>query len=251
MAKTHFTNMAAFCLCPQLLLLQFVSSEIGFTYNGFIQTNLSLDGASYVRSDGMLAVTDDTTKLFGHALYPSPLRFKESRPNDSNNKSSVVTFSTNFVFSINPKYPELGGHGLAFLLFSTKEPKGCLPNQYLGLPNDTSNAEFNTRVLAIEFDVVQNVELFDINNNHSGHLIQAWIEYNSHEKLMNVTISPIGVLRPTRPLISFPVDLSSVLDEYMYVGFFASTGLLSAAHNVLGWNLRIGGMAPDLDPSKL
>ncbi|GMP39122.1 hypothetical protein CsSME_00010085 [Camellia sinensis var. sinensis] len=152
--------MAAFCLCPQLLLLQFVSSEISFTYNGFILANPSLDGASYVRSDG--------TKLFGHALYQSPLRFKESRPNDSNNKSSVVTFSTNFVFSINPKYPELGGHGLAFLLFSTKEPKGCLPNQYLGLPNDTSNAEFNTRVLAIEFDVVQNVELFEINNNHVG-----------------------------------------------------------------------------------
>ncbi|KAI8025781.1 L-type lectin-domain containing receptor kinase IV.2 [Camellia lanceoleosa] len=42
---------------------------------------------------------------------------------------------------------------------------------------------------------------------------------------MNYNIS-YYVLRPTRPLISFPIDLSSVLNEYMYVGFSASTEIL-------------------------
>ncbi|KAA8545571.1 hypothetical protein F0562_020355 [Nyssa sinensis] len=146
----------------------FVSSDISFVYNGFLQANLSLDGASYVSTDGILAITNDTTKILGHALYPSPLQFKESELNKKKNRSFVVTFSTNFVFSINPKYPDLGGHGLAFVLFSTKEPMGCLPNQYLGLPNDTSNTESSTRILAVEFDIVQNLELFDINDNHVG-----------------------------------------------------------------------------------
>ncbi|KAK9266426.1 hypothetical protein L1049_005499 [Liquidambar formosana] len=59
--------------------------------------------------------------------------------------------------------------------------------------------------------------------------------------LLNVTISPPGISRPYRPLISFPVDLSLVLNEYMYIGFSASTGLLAACYNMLGWSFRIWG----------
>lgn len=68
---------------------------------------------------------------------------------------------------------------------------------------------------------------------------------------MNVTISPLGIPKSFRPLISFPIDLSMVLNEYMYIGFSASTGLLTAAHNVHGWSFRIGGRAADLDPLRL
>ncbi|KAK3031521.1 hypothetical protein RJ639_036035 [Escallonia herrerae] len=274
--------MEAFCFFLHLLFLGFVCSEVGFTYEGFHDANLSLYGAAYMRSDGILVITKDSTKLLGHALYPSPLRFKESK---LNNRSSIaVTFSTNFVFSMKPQYPELGGHGLAFVLFSAKEPKGCLPSQYLGLPNDTSNAQYSTRVLAIEFDTVQNFELQDINDNHvgidissltsnisepaafyldnstnnnnsislkSGDPFQVWIDYDSLEMVINVTIAPLALQRPYRPLISFPIDLSPVLDEHMYVGFSASTGLLAEAHNLLGWSFRIGGRAQDLDISEL
>ncbi|KAK3031519.1 hypothetical protein RJ639_036033 [Escallonia herrerae] len=273
--------MKAFCFLLHVLLLGFVCTEVSFTYEGFHQADMSLDGDAYVRSDGILVMTRDSPKLLGHAVYPSPLRFKDTK---LNNKSSVVTFSTNFVFSIQPQYPQLGGHGLAFALLSTKEPKGCLPNQYLGLPNDTSNAKYSTRMLAVEFDTVQNLQFQDINDNHvgidisslisniskpaafyvdnttttnnsiilkSGDTFQVWIDYNSQEMLMNVTIAPLAILRPYQPLISFPIDLSSVLDDYMYVGFSASTGLLAAAHNVLGWSFRVGGKAKDLDISEL
>ncbi|XP_042496072.1 L-type lectin-domain containing receptor kinase S.4-like [Macadamia integrifolia] len=181
-------------------------------------------------------------------------------------------------------YPEIGGHGIAFILSSTKDLHGCLSKHYLGLPNDTSIAKFSTHMLAVEFDIVQNFELSDINDNHigidinslisnvsepaayfiggssnqnlsidlkSGAPFQAWIEYIGKEKLMNVTISPLRIRRPDRPLISFPLDLSSVIDEYMYVGFSASIGLLSAAHGVLGWSFRIDERAEDLKSSKL
>ncbi|XP_057465756.1 L-type lectin-domain containing receptor kinase S.4-like [Actinidia eriantha] len=158
-----------------------------------------------------------------------------SKPNNDNNKSSVVTFSTNFVFTINPKYPDLGGHSLAFVLFSAKQPMGSLANQYLGLPNDTSNAQFATRILAIEtWSLISNVsepvayylpggnKANNSVNLKSGDPIQAWVEYNSQENLTSVTVSPLGIPRPSRPLISFPIDLSSVLNEYMYVGYSAS-----------------------------
>uniref|UniRef100_A0A5B7AI29 non-specific serine/threonine protein kinase n=1 Tax=Davidia involucrata TaxID=16924 RepID=A0A5B7AI29_DAVIN len=170
----------AFCFCLQLIFLGFVSSDISSVYDGFLQANLSLDGASYVRSDGILAITNDTMKLLGHALYPSPLQFKENELNNKKkkNRSSVVTFSTNFVFSINPKYPDLGGHCLAFVLLSTKKPMGCLPNQYLGLPNDTSNAESTTRYCEeILFDNISNGSLDKIlfDNHHKKKLL-TWEE---------------------------------------------------------------------------
>ncbi|KAI3930737.1 hypothetical protein MKX01_037183 [Papaver californicum] len=41
------------------------------------------------------------------------------------------------------------------------------------------------------------------------------------------------------------------MNEYMYVGFSASTGVLSASHNIHGWSFRIGGRAQDLYPSKI
>ncbi|TYI37330.1 hypothetical protein ES332_A03G204500v1 [Gossypium tomentosum] len=268
--------MEALGLLFHLLLLGLlVHAELNFTYKGFLKANVTTEGASFIKSDGILALTNDSVRLIGHSFYPSPIRFKNSNPNRT---EAAVTFSTNFVFSISPKYPEIGGHGLAFVLMPTEKLKS-LPNQYLGLPNDTDNARF----FAVEFYVVQNVELQDINDNHvgidisslisnisepaayyssndnrsnsvalkSGEPIQAWIDYDSNKMLMNVSISPCGTLRPHRPLISFPIDLSLVLDEYMYVGFSASTGLLAALHYVHGWSFSIEGRAQDLDPRKL
>lgn len=232
-----------------LLLVESLQNESNFVYNGFFQANLSLDGASFVRSNGILSITNDISKLLGHSFYPTLLQFKTG-----------TNFSTNFVFSILPKYPGLGGHGLTFGLTSKHPLKGCLPNQYLGLPNVTSNSQTSTRILAVEFDAVQYIKFQDINNNHvgidisnlvsniselaayynsndendhknttiilkSGDPLQAWIDYDGLQKLQNVSLSPLGIGRPTRPLISFSIDLSRVLDEYMYMGFSASTGL--------------------------
>ncbi|XP_022762153.1 L-type lectin-domain containing receptor kinase S.4-like [Durio zibethinus] len=160
--------------------------------------------------------------------------------------------------------------------------KISLLNQYSGLPNDASDGPF----LAAVFHIVQNHELEDINDNHveidisslisnisklaayyfanvsdihdkrsksinSGEPIQAWIDYDSKEMSMNVSISPQCVLRPHGPLISFPIDLSLVLDEYMYVGFSGSTGLLTALHYVHGWSFNIDGKVQDLDSRNL
>ncbi|XP_030941609.1 L-type lectin-domain containing receptor kinase S.4-like [Quercus lobata] len=225
-----------------LFILGSVSSEIDFVHNGFLQANLSLDGASYVRSNGLLVITNDSTKVLG---------------------------------TLN-----LGGHGLAFVLMSTKELNDCLPTQFLGLPYNNTTNQFSTPTLAVEFGTVQSSDFEDINDNHvgidisnlvsnivkpaayynttskndkntiflrSGYPIQVWIDYNSQEMLINVSISPLGMPKADWPLISYPVDLSLVIDDYMYVGFSAATGAISATHNVHGWSFRIGGRAQDLD----
>ncbi|KAA3471917.1 L-type lectin-domain containing receptor kinase S.4-like [Gossypium australe] len=68
--------------------------------------------------------------------------------------------------------------------------------------------------------------------------------------IQSTTIAPSSK-RPTTPILSFHVDLSPFLNEFMYVGFSASTGQLASSHYVLGWSFKINGQAQTLDLSSL
>ncbi|CAA0835865.1 Lectin-domain containing receptor kinase VI.4 [Striga hermonthica] len=82
--------------------------------------------------------------------------------------------------------------------------------------------------------------------------IQAWIEYDGTTGLVNLTISPIDIPKPIHPLISRPIDLSTVLiDQGMYVGFSAATGEQTSSHYILGWSFQLNGPADHLDLARL
>ncbi|KAL2250490.1 UNVERIFIED_CONTAM: L-type lectin-domain containing receptor kinase S.4 [Sesamum indicum] len=248
-----------------------------FTYTGFgdPKTNISLNGVALIGKNGILRLTNETSRLIGHAFYPSPIRLKNSTT------GTVFSFSTCFVFSIHPEYPKLGGHGLAFTIAPSKELKSALPSQYLGLLNSSDVGNFSNHLFAVEFDTVQDFEFGDINDNHvgidinglesnqsaaaayfsddsvkmdlnlkGGKPIVAWIVYDSVTNFLNVTLSP-SPSKPKTPLLSFQMDLSPILDESMYVGFSASTGLLASTHYVLGWSFKINGEAKSLDLDSL
>lgn len=248
-----------------------------FIYKGFNArgSNITLNGVAEIEDNGILRLTNDTLRLVGHGYYPNPIQFKDSV------NGKAVSFSTVFAFAIVPEYPKLGGHGLAFTISPNKELKTALPSQYLGLLNASDNGNFSNYIFAVEFDTVQDFEFGDINDNHigidinslasnasaaaayykdsvtkedinlkRGSTILAWIDYDSIQKQINVTISPSSS-KPSLPLLSYNVDLSPFLLEYMYVGFSASTGLLASSHYVLGWSFKTNGQAQNLDLSAL
>ncbi|XP_057484061.1 L-type lectin-domain containing receptor kinase S.4 [Actinidia eriantha] len=251
-----------------------------FVYNGFkglSSANISLSGVAEIESNGILKLTNDTPRLLGHAFHPDPIIFK----NSTNGKA--FSFSTAFAFAIIPEYEKLGGHGLAFAISRTKELKGALPSQYLGLLNSNeSTGKHSNHLFAVEFDTVQDFEFRDINDNHigidlnglisnasvnasyftednstpkflnlkSGRTIQAWIDYDSTRKELNVTLS-LSSTKPSSSILSFPVDLSTIFEERMFVGFSASTGLLASYHYVLGWSFKMNGESLSLDLSSL
>ncbi|KAM3738004.1 hypothetical protein ACB098_09G099900 [Castanea mollissima] len=254
-----------------------VSSQLNqFFFAGFkdVGTNITLNGIAEIQKTGILKLTNETGRLMGHAFYTSPFQFK----NSTNGKA--FSFSTSFAFTIVPEYPKLGGHGLAFTIATTKDIQAH-PSQYLGLFNPSDVGNSSDHLFAVEFDTVQDFEFGDINDNHvgidinsltsnasataayftdnstkqdlnlkSGKAIQAWIDYDSVQNVLNVTISPFSS-KPSKPILSFPLDLSPILQESMYVGFSASTGLLASSHYVLGWSFKINGQAPALDLSSL
>ncbi|KAK5841487.1 hypothetical protein PVK06_003808 [Gossypium arboreum] len=241
-----------------------------------LSTNLTLTGSAEIQANGILKLTNDTGRLQGHAFCSSPFRFKNS------SNGQAFSFSTTFAMAIVPEYPKLGGHGLAFTIAASKDLK-ALPRQYLGILNATNVGNSSDYLVAVEFDTVQDFEFQDINDNHvgidinslnstasvpagyyidgvglvkqnvslqSGETILVWIEYDSVEKLVNVTIS-LSSKKPSLPILSLKVDLSPFLQEFMYVGFSASTGLLASSHYILGWSFKINGEAQALDLSSL
>ncbi|KAK8632958.1 hypothetical protein V6N13_013814 [Hibiscus sabdariffa] len=178
----------------------------------------------------------------GQAFYSSPFRFKKST------NGPAFSFSTSFVFAIVPNFLKPGGHGLDFTITPSKLLI-TLPNEYLGILNAIHMGDFSNHLVAVEFDTVQNLEFRDINDidNHvgidinsldskhsvpagyythggstkqnlhlpSGKPIHAWIDYDSIENIMNVTIAPTSK-RPTSPIFSFHVDLSQFLHEFIF-----------------------------------
>ncbi|XP_071706358.1 L-type lectin-domain containing receptor kinase S.4 [Rutidosis leptorrhynchoides] len=259
------------------------SSSFSFIFNGFKNLNsenITMNGVADITSNGILQLTDYTPNippsLIGHAFYPDPVRFKNP------NTEPPVSFSTSFVFAIKPGTKIHGGHGLAFTISPSKVLAGAQPNQYLGLFNVTNNGKPTNHLFAVEFDTVTDLEYNDINNNHVGidinslisinstnagyyvdgnstkqdlnlksaKKIQAWIDYDGRKPELNVTISMFSK-KPNTPILSVPVNLSLVFQDFMYVGFSASTGVLASSHYIFSWSFNMSGKAQSFDLNKL
>ncbi|XP_044472363.1 L-type lectin-domain containing receptor kinase S.4-like isoform X2 [Mangifera indica] len=275
LSMSNFPIFFSVLLCFSTL----VSSQLNeLLFPGFkdFSTNIILRQDAIIEKNGILRLTNDTSRIQGQAFYRSPIQFKNSTD------GQVFSFSSTFVLGIVPEYPQLGGHGLAFTISPSIELSG-LPSQYLGLLNRTNVGNFTNHLLAVEFDTVQDFEFGDINSNHvgididinslisnvsstaayldnsstkrnlsltSGNPILAWIDYDASENLLNVTISP-DYPRPRLPLLSYKVNLSPIFHEFMYIGFTSATGLLSSSHYISGWSFKINGEAGALDLSSL
>ncbi|XP_078159256.1 L-type lectin-domain containing receptor kinase SIT2-like [Carex rostrata] len=249
-----------------------VSQEAEFTFNGFASANLTLDGVAYIESNGLLRLTNETSRMKGHAFHPSPIRFGRT----------TSSFSTTFVFAIISEYVAISSNGMAFFISPSKNLSAALPGQYLGFLNNQNVGNATNHIFAIELDTNNNPEFNDMNDNHvgidinslisslsfsagyhddlgsfnelslkSGKAMQVWVEYWSNDTRISVSLSPIGMSQPKTPLLVYHFNLSTVLGDSMYVGFSSSTGSIRSSHYILGWSFKLNGPAPSLDLSKL
>ncbi|KAK4432252.1 putative L-type lectin-domain containing receptor kinase VI.1 [Sesamum alatum] len=269
-------------LIPLLLLSScslFLSCQsFEFVNNGFNNSNLDLAGATIIKPSGALRLTNNSHNVIGHAFYPTPIPIFNNSPNSS-------SFSTYFVLQILPSTSNNGGFGLAFTLSPSPSFPGAAAGHFLGIFNSSNDGIPSNHIFAVEFDTVDGYnEKSDSDGNHIGiningmnttasksasyHVegtqsreeevwlekdgpIQAWIDYDGVKKIVNVTISPLEVAKPVRPLLSEVIDLSLYLEKTMYAGFSAATGQKSSSHYILGWSFRLNGIADPLDLSQL
>ncbi|KAF8669365.1 hypothetical protein HU200_051706 [Digitaria exilis] len=216
-------------------------------------------------------LTNGTIQKKGHALHPSPLPFRD--PN-ARNATAARSFSTTFVFAIFGPYADLSSHGLAFFVASDRSVLyTALPGQFLGLLNDTDNGNRSSHVFAVELDTLFNADFHDMNSNHVGvdvDSLDSTVAANAgyyddgtgqfklltliSRKAMQVTVTmaPLGLARPKKPLLQTTIDLSGVLQQdTAFAGFTSATGILFSRHFVLGWSFALDEPAPALNISAL
>ncbi|WRX17381.1 Legume lectin domain - like 3 [Theobroma cacao] len=200
----------------------------------------------------------------GRAIYSSPVRLFD--PHTSTPASFQSTFAFQFTNSSNASRDMLnhGGSGLTFIMVPDEFTVGR-PGPWLGMLNDACQEDY--KAVAIEFDTHQNPQFGDPNDNHVGlnlgsivstttidasdfgvilndaSVHRAWITYDGPRRWMDIHLGSDGGDYPSKPIFSGSLDLSPHLNEYMFVGFSASTGNMTQIHNVLSWNFTATSQA--------
>ncbi|OMO63476.1 hypothetical protein COLO4_32426 [Corchorus olitorius] len=220
------------------------------------EPNLNRSGDA-VFSDNKLSLTKNTigadgvglNNSIGRAIYPEKFHLWDSLTN------TAADFETNFTFTISMLNPPDGADGMAFFIAANNsEPLhprtlgGCL-----GLIVNCSDHNVAGLVF-VEFDTFSNSRLNDPSENHIGINInsgksvatQTWDERmkngsEGHARVRYDSKTANLIVFLTYPSLdgsrslSYPVNLSEVLPEWVVVGFSAATGTLIETHYVLSW----------------
>jgi hypothetical protein len=231
-----------------------------------------LGSARFSDEKGAIQIPDesqlDLRHQAGRAIHAYPIRMLD--PLTGTPASFETTFSFQFSNSsaeshVNSTdgYNNSGGSGLAFIVVPDEFTVGR-PGPWLAMLNDA--CEDNYKAVAVEFDTRHNPEFGDPNDNHvginlgsiissttvnasdvgvylkDGLIHQAKIAYNGSRSWMEVSLG-------SKTIFSGSLDLSPFLNEYMFVGFSASTGNMTQIHNVYSWNFTSTSQASLRAPS--
>ena len=229
-----------------------------------------LYGSATVESR-ILTLTNDTNFLIGRALYPQKIPTKKPNssyvyPFSTSFIFSMVPYKNTLpghgmVFIFVP-FTGIEGATSSQNLGLLNYTNGNSKSHVFGVEFDVfKNQEFDdisANHVGIDMNSLKSVEAHDAgywpnsqgsNNTNSGaqdeksfkelklnngENYQVWIDYS--DSLINVTMAPVGLARPQRPLLSVPLNLSEVFEDEMYVGFTSSTGQLVQSHKLLAWS---------------
>ncbi|XAR50231.1 Non-specific serine/threonine protein kinase [Bertholletia excelsa] len=270
----------SFILLILYLTLSPSVSALDFLFNSFnASAAASLDLIQDAHIDSPVIRLDNESDRFslGRVFYRSKVLMKPS-----SNSTVLSSFSTSFVFSILPESSTSPGWGIAFVLSNSTRPDGALSGQYFGLFSDAPQPPA-APLLAVEFDIGQHTELADPSSNHigidlnnvvsakteearyynssggivpvimrNGQNIQAWIEFDGPRSQIDVTIAPVGISRPLKPLLSYKDQLiANYISAEMYVGFSASENTYFEEQRILAWSFSNISFAREINTTNL
>ncbi|CAL0301483.1 unnamed protein product [Lupinus luteus] len=209
--------------------------------------------------------------LVGEEESESHVRLTQASPSSSGfilrrkpvNFVGPTTLSTNFSFSISPD----AGDGVVLILlpgerdFSFKFPG-----------NDSFGVFVDENYVAVEFDTSKDDKWNDLNANHvgidvgslvsvavanvssmnlvlnSGQKLNAWVDYESGSKNLEVRLSKGGESRPKNALVSHNIDLFKIWgDQNVFLGISSSNNDNSKqVVSVYSWKVSLRNVSKTL-----
>ncbi|KAH0451763.1 hypothetical protein IEQ34_019062 [Dendrobium chrysotoxum] len=103
-----------------------------------------------------------------------------------------------------------------------------------------------TSVVAAPASYAKSSSLFRNLSLISAQTMQVWAKYDAKKMEFNVTLAPLNTPKPVLPLLSYTINLSSVLLRKMYVGFSSSTGVATSSHYILRWSFCLNDREAEL-----
>ncbi|KAK7361036.1 hypothetical protein VNO77_03061 [Canavalia gladiata] len=195
----------------------------------------------------------------GRAVYILPLQLWD------NLTGKLASFETEFRFVVDSAGSEIHGDGLSFFITPFNAEPNIPENSdggYLGLlSRETAFNTYMNKIVAVEFDSFRNdwdpnpVKIgphvgIDINSIESEKYIE-WpinrvpqrsigkvvVKYDSKVKELSAR------LRYVEPVVDFtltlPIDLSTILPEFVRIGFSGATGDMVESHDILSWSFKL------------
>ncbi len=215
------------------------SNLSNFTLNGSAS---SIGNPVFFNGQNVLRLTNNLWQG-GSAFLTNPLTL-----------NSEVSFSTFFSFQITDPQGASdvdgqGADGLVFVVQTVGNNVGGfgIGIGYSGIPKS----------VGVEFDTWNNGAIDRNSGNHvgidlsgninsattanvsprmnNGEVWYAWVDYNGATNTLETRLSET-INRPTNPLLSYNVDLVSVLAvKDAYIGFTSGTGGAAGDHDILSW----------------
>ncbi|XP_050252346.1 L-type lectin-domain containing receptor kinase VIII.2-like [Quercus robur] len=221
-----------------------------------------LGSAKFSNEKGALQIPDESKAVdlkdqAGRALYSSPIRLLDPQTKTPASFETTFAFQVNNASHLSSDSTGHGGSGLTFIIVPDEFTVGR-HGPWLAMLNDACEDDY--KAVAVEFDTHQSPGFGDPNDNHVGINLgsiistrtinvsdfgivlndslvhRAWITYDGPRRWMDIRLGSKHEDYPTKPIFSEQLDLSPFLNEYMFIGFSASTGNLTQIHNVLSWN---------------
>lgn len=245
------------------------NSHAGLTTIG---SSFVLYGQLQLTPDNEMASAPDNEMAVGKAFYSERIRMRDATT------GQAASFSTYFTFSINNLScaRELCGDGIAFLISPDDHSLGEHGGN-LGIYNSSTADGARPRLantLAVEFDTYRNeAPIQDIDDNHvginlenatskivksansvdinlkDGRELTAWIDYESSNQSLQVRIGRNASNKPAEPLIDYILNMTDVVNEFMYVGFAAATGDSYELHTIYSWSFNSHAKEPFAPPA--
>ncbi|XP_042993376.1 L-type lectin-domain containing receptor kinase IX.1-like [Carya illinoinensis] len=237
------------------------ANSFSFDYPSFQpnMANIKLEGDAFRSGNDVLELTKNQrdgsiSESEGQASYNKTVRLRDART------GKLADFTTHFSFVVNALNASSYGDGIAFFIapFEYELPDNSFGGS-LGLFNAASNSNTSlNKIVAVEFDTHNNS--WDPNDNHvginvnsivsvatvtwkssirNGSTANAWISYNSTTQNLSVflTYADNPVFGGNSSL-SYKVDLTNVLPEFVRVGFSAATGQYTELHTIHSWSFN-------------